>query len=182
MSTPLRWSSIVLALALLLPRGSAAQTVTELYATPDSLRLEAGQRQGLSVQAFDDAGNAVLAIRFRSTDTLVARVASNGTVSALAGGRARIVIEAGSRSKTIQVVVTGPVAAPVARSGARVAPAPTAPSAPAEPAPAPIPPAPLYTQLTAEPATLALLPTEHGRLQLRALRADSTVGAPEGAV
>lgn len=182
MSTPLRWSSIVLALALLLPRGSAAQTVTELYATPDSLRLEAGQRQGLSVQAFDDAGNAVLAIRFRSTDTLVARVASNGTVSALAGGRARIVIEAGSRSKTIQVVVTGPVAAPVARSGARVAPAPTAPSAPAEPAPAPIPPAPLYTQLTAEPATLALLPTEHGRLQLRALRADGTVGAPEGAV
>ncbi|HMV30995.1 MAG TPA: Ig-like domain-containing protein, partial [Gemmatimonadales bacterium] len=127
MSSPIRWSPLLAALALLLPRGAAAQAVTELYASPDTLRLEAGQRQGLSVQAFDDAGNAVLAIRYRSTDTLVARVASNGTVSALAGGRASVVIEAGSKSKTVLVVVRGPVAAPVARAGARVAPAPVTP-------------------------------------------------------
>lgn len=177
MSSPNRCSPLLVALALVLPREAAAQAVTELYATPDTLRLEAGQRQGLSVQAFDDAGNAVLAIRFRSTDTLVARVASNGTVSAVAGGRAGIVIEAGSKTRTVQVVVRGPVAAPVARAGARVAPPAEAPAQPAAP---PAPAAPVYTQLTAEPATLALLPTEHSRVQLRALRADGTVGAPEG--
>lgn len=177
---------LLAALAAALPAVLAAQTVTELYVSPDTLRLEAGQRQGLSAQAFDDAGNAVLAIRFRSSDTLIAKVAENGTVSAVTRGRARVVIEAGSKSRTVTILVNGPAPAPelaTARAAATV-PKPRAPAPSPPPAAAPVvepaaPPAPAVIQLTAEPASLELLPSEPGRIALRALRADGSVGAPE---
>ena len=44
---------------------------------------------------------------------------------------------------------------------------------------APLPPAIAITQLTAEPQALELLPSEPGRITLRALRADGSTGAPE---
>lgn len=143
-------------LALLLPliaRGVAAQNVTELYVTPDTVRLDAGQRQGLTVQAFDDAGNVILAVRYRAADTTIARVAPNGTVTANRAGRSEIVVQAGKKSRSVVVIVAGGAAAPVA------VPAPTSEIA----------------QLIAEPASLALLPTERGRVSVRAVRADGSV-------
>ena len=42
-----------------------------------------------AVQAFDEAGNAILSIKFKIADTLIARVATNGTVTAGRRGRIR---------------------------------------------------------------------------------------------
>ncbi|MDZ4864631.1 MAG: hypothetical protein SGJ01_14445 [Gemmatimonadota bacterium] len=145
----------------------AAQTVTELYVTPDTVRLEAGKRQGLGVQAFDDAGNAVLAINYRTADSLVARIASNGTITAGRAGRTQLMVEAGRKSRSVLVIVTGGAAAPAA------AVATAAPAAVASPTlmSAPINEVGL---LVAEPAGIALLPTERGRVNLRAFKVDGT--------
>jgi hypothetical protein len=149
-------------LTLGLSKAAAAQNVTELYVTPDTLRLDAGQRQGLTVQAFDDAGNVILAVRYRTADSLVARVAANGTVTAGRAGETQVVVTAGKKSRTIPVIVTGG------------APAPVALAASATPATIDI------AQLVAEPATLSLLPTEHSRVTIRAVRVDgSTAPTPK---
>ncbi len=138
-------------------RTGFAQNVTELYVTPDTLRLDAGQRQGLTVQAFDDAGNVILAIHYRTADSLVARVAANGTVSAARAGQTQVVVQAGKKSKTIPVIVVGGAveAAAAPGSGAQAVNE--------------------VTQLVAEPASLPLLPTERGRVVIRALRADGSI-------
>lgn len=154
-------SSFGLAAALLasLSSAAAAQNVTELYVTPDTLRLDAGQRQGLTVQAFDDAGNVILAIRYRAVDPLVAKVAANGTVTAARAGRTQVVVQAGKKSRAIAVIVTGGTPEPAVAAGAGVVTE--------------------IAQLIAEPATLALLPTERGRIAIRAVRVDgSTVPTP----
>jgi len=143
-------------------RSVLAQNVTELYVTPDTLRLDPGQRQGLTVQAFDDAGNVIVAVRYRTTDSLVARVAANGTVTAARAGQTQVVVQAGKKSKTVAVIVTGGAmeAAVAPGSGAQLVDE--------------------VAQLVAEPASLALLPTERGRITIRALRADgSVVPAPK---
>ncbi len=155
-----------------------AQTVTELYVSPDTVRLEAGKRQGLGVQAFDDAGNAVVAISYRTADSLVARVASNGTITAGRAGRTQLVVEAGRKTRSVLVIVTGGAAAP-APAAIAAAPAPAAIAA--APAPAAVASPTLMAApinevglLVAEPARLALLPTERGRVNLRALKVDGT--------
>ncbi len=147
----------------------AAQVVTELTVTPDTLRLAAGQRQGLSALAYDDAGNAVLDIRFRSSDTLVARVAPNGAVTAVSGGRARVHVEAGNRSAVVSVLVAGPTLVPGPTVRPVSLPEPSA-------APAALP---AITHLVAEPEQVSLLPSEQGRIQIRAIRADGSIGLPE---
>jgi hypothetical protein len=144
---------ILAVLSLVIPRAMAAQNVTELYVTPDTVRLEAGQRQGLTVQAFDDAGNVILAVRYRAADSLVARVAANGTVTAGRPGRSEIVVLAGKKSRSVTVIVSG-AAAPQAAVAAPVS---------------------EIVRLVAEPASLALLPTERGRVIVRAVRADGSV-------
>ncbi len=150
-------SLLVLILLLLSSKGAAAQNVTELYVTPDTLRLDAGQRQGLTVQAFDDAGNVILAIRYQAVDSLVARVASNGTVTAGRAGRSAILVQAGTKTKSVVVIVTGGVVEP------------------ATPATSKAPPVSQIIHLIAEPAALALLPTERGRVAVHAVRADGSI-------
>lgn len=149
-----RFLATALFLATLAGR-AGAQNVTELYVTPDTVRLQSGLRLGLTVQAFDDAGNVIMAVRYRAKDTSVARVAANGTVTAGRSGRTQIVVEAGQKTRAVTVVVAG-----TARTEA-----------------ASVTSGPLkeITQLLAEPAELALLPTERGRVTLRAFQAD---GAP----
>lgn len=154
----------------LLGRPLGAQAVTELYVTPDTLRLDAGTRQAVTAQAFDDAGNAILAIRYRMTDTLIATVASNGTVTALARGKTQLTVTAGRKVRTILVVVpNGPPPAVVTSTSAATTPAP---------APAPAPPVAAITQLIPEAPSLVLLPTEPARIPVRALRADGTMTGP----
>ena len=155
----------------------AAQNVTELYVTPDTVRLEAGQRQGITVQAFDEAGNAILAVRFRVADSSVARVAGNGTVSAGRHGRTLITVQAGQKSRSVLVLVNGGAPDPAAAASV---PAPSA-AAPVAVASAGMAPPPVdVAKLVAEPARLTLLPSERASVRITALRADgSTVPAPE---
>lgn len=151
--------SLTSALLAMLAREAGAQNVTELYVSPDTVRLEAGLRLGLTVQAFDDAGNVILAVKYRAKDTTVAKVAPNGTVTAGRSGRTQIVVEAGKKSRAVTVLVAG--------------------SPQPEPAPVGIParPAPEIAQLFAEPAEVTLLPTERGRVALRAVNTDGTPAA-----
>jgi uncharacterized protein YjdB len=160
--------------ALLLAAASplAAQNVTELYVSPDTLRLEVGQRQGLTVQAFDQAGNAILAVQFRVADSNVAEVAGNGTVIATRRGRTLITVQAGQKTRSVLVLVNRAPPEPAAAS------VPTAaePSTSAGMAP---PPAPV-SKLLAEPARLTLLPTERATVRITALGPDgNVVPAPE---
>jgi uncharacterized protein YjdB len=85
----------------------AQQPVSELFVQQDSLMLKVGQREGLSVQAYDDKGDAVLNIKYLVRDERIARVEASGTVTALAPGRTKIVVQAGKKSKTIDVLVAG---------------------------------------------------------------------------
>lgn len=163
------------ALALFGATAAAAQTVTELYVTPDTIRLASGGRQALAVQAFDDAGNAVLTFSFRSSDTSIALVAANGAVTAGQGGRAQVTVQAGGKSQVVPVIVTGPSA-----PAATVAAAPR----PAAPKPKPASPRPaakkMVAKLAAEPASLTLFPGQHAPLTVRAFDADgATIENPE---
>jgi len=135
---------------------AAAQNVTELYVTPDTVRLEPGMRQGLTVQAFDDAGNVILAVRYRVRDTMVARVATNGTVTAGRSGRTQIVVQAGEKTRTVAVLVAGVAAPEPVSTGGRAQPVQE------------------IAQLTADPAGLTLLPSERGRVRVQAFYADGT--------
>ncbi len=95
-------------LAALPPASALAQSaVSELFVQQDSLVLKVGQREGLSVQAYDEKGDAVLRIKYLVRDERIARVESSGTVTALAPGRTKIVVQAGKKSKTVDVLVTG---------------------------------------------------------------------------
>src|SRR5262245_24866852 len=179
--TRIRFALAALSLAIAGPL--AAQNVTELYVTPDTLRLEAGQKQGITVQAFDEAGNAILAVRFKIADSSVARVASNGTVRGTRRGRTTVTVQAGQKTKSVLVLVSGgaPTPAPVAQ-----APAPSTPAATAAPASGgtshtvsagmapPTPPADI-ARLSAEPARLTLLPSERALIRITAYRADGSV-------
>lgn len=97
----------LLALAIVPVASLAAQGVTELFVQQDSVLLKVGQRAGLSVQAYDEKGDAVLDIKYLVRDERIARVESSGTITALAPGRTKIVVQAGKKSKTIDVLVAG---------------------------------------------------------------------------
>jgi uncharacterized protein YjdB len=161
------------ALVLLAASPLAAQNVTELYVTPDTLRLEPGERQGVTVQAFDEAGNAILAVKFRVADSSIARVATNGTVDAGRRGRTTLTVQAGQKTQSVLILVAGGGPAPSPPTPVAAAPPPRV-SAGMTPPPADI------ARLVAVPASLTLLPSERSSIQITALRSDgSTDSAPE---
>ena len=96
--------------ALILLAGSQrgwAQSVTELYVSPDTLSLTVGQKQGLAVQAFDSNGNAIVRMTFHTTDDAVVVVEGTGTVTAVGPGTAQVIVSAGRKSKAVFVQVSG---------------------------------------------------------------------------
>jgi len=119
----------------------AAQAVTELFVQQDSVLLQVGQRTGLSVQAYDDKGDAVLDIKYLVRDPRIARVETTGTITGLAPGRTKVVVQAGKKSKTIDVLVAGL-------------------------------PEPVLKDLSVQPVSLTLLPTEVGHLTVTGTRPD----------
>ena len=143
---------MVAALVALLASAPAllAQAVTELYVSPDTLLLSAGQRRGLTVQAFDASGNIILAIRYSVADTAVASVAENGTVTGLRGGRTRVTVQSGKKTASVVVIVAGEI--------------------PRDTTPDPL--ASGVARLVAEPASISLLPTERARVVVSAYGAD----------
>ena len=148
-------------------RLAAQQNVVELEVQQDSLVLKVGQRAGLSVQAFDDKGNVVLAVKYRSSDEGVIRVAPNGTVTGVAPGVAQVVVQAGRKSKNVRVTVIG--AAPAPDSTRRPAPAEAAPATPRGPP---------VASLSIVPSTIYLLPAENLRVVARGAAADGASLGP----
>ncbi len=145
--------SALLALTLALPSAALAQ-VAEVQVTPARLALEAGKRTALYAAGYDRQGNLVPGTDFvfASSDTLVARVTTTGSVIGVAPGTAVIEARAGSRRATATVTVSG--AAGDAAAG--------------------------VASLAIEPASIALLPLEPARLSARALRGDGTGATAAG--
>jgi Tol biopolymer transport system component len=136
--------------ALLLSQSAAAQTVAEVQVTPETMTLGVGQKQALFATAFDSRGNILPTAKFtfRSSDTLVAQVRSDGTVIGIKPGLAKIEARAQGKSASMAVLITG--------GG----------SESARPSPAAV--------LTLEPASLTLFPGETARFRAQALKEDGT--------
>lgn len=137
------------ALATLIPGApAAAQTVSEVQVTPETMTLGVGQKQAIFAAAFDQRGNLIPSakITFWSSDTLIAQVRKDGTVLGVTPGLAKIEARTQGRRASLAVLITG-----TARG------------------------APVASVLTLEPATVTLLPGESVRISAQALRED---GAP----
>lgn len=133
---------------------ASAQAIAEVQVTPDELRLEAGQDTRLFAAAYDPQGRIIASasITYLSSDTTIATVSADGSVTGHAAGTALVEAVAGGRRDTAQVIVTSST------------PAPAAPPAPAVP----------VSAIILEPATLALIPLEPGRLIAHVSTADSS--------
>jgi Tol biopolymer transport system component/uncharacterized protein YjdB len=147
---------LVLLAALGVAPAARAQTVTELYVTPDTLTLDVGQKQGLTVQAFDANGNAILRINYRSTDDGIVVVEGAGTVTGVAAGEAQIVVTAGRKTALVYVQVGGDSRSSAGASAAAAAAAAN------------------FTSMTVDPAAVFLLPGERGRVRAVGVRADGS--------
>jgi Tol biopolymer transport system component len=142
----LRYLRSGLALATLVPgMSAAAQTVSEVQITPETMTLGAGQKQALFATAFDQRGNLIPAAKFSfwSSDTLVAEVRKDGTVLGVSPGLAKIEARSQGKRASMAVLITGAARSPVVGS-----------------------------VLTLEPASVTLLPGETVRIAPQALRED----------
>jgi uncharacterized protein YjdB len=136
------------ALATLIPGApAAAQTVSEVQVTPETMTLGVGQKQALFATAFDQRGNLIPSakITYWSSDTLIAQVRKDGTVLGITPGLAKIEARSQGKRASLAVLITG-----TARG------------------------APVASVLTLEPATVTLLPGESVRITPQALREDGS--------
>ncbi len=151
---------LLLVVTLILPssilRGQAA---VEVQVTPSQLRLAVGQRERLFLSAYDANGNLLAepAFTFVVSQSAVAGVAADGTVTALAPGSARVEIRSGTGKASVAVTVTAP---------------PPVPPPAAEPEPVPI--LPPGARLVPTPASLRLLRLESARVAVALLTADNS--------
>jgi uncharacterized protein YjdB len=139
------------ALATLIPGApAAAQTVSEVQVTPETMTLGVGQKQAIFAAGFDQRGNLIPSakITFWSSDTLIAQVRKDGTVLGVSPGLAKIEARSQGKRASLAVLITG-----TARG------------------------APIASVLTLEPAAVTLLPGESVRISPQALREDGTPAA-----
>ena len=154
---PLRLLPYLLAfqalVALIRPEAVAAQGVSEVQVTPETMTLGAGQKQALFATAFDQRGNLIpnAKFTFRSSDTLIARVQRDGTVIGVKPGLAKIEAMSQGRRASMAVLITGGGSS--AGSPSRAASA---------------------SVLTLDPASLTLFPGETARIRAQALKDDGT--------
>ena len=151
------WASLRLAgwLLVLASAPAAAQAVTEVQVTPETMTLGVGAKQTLFAAAYDRQGNLIPAAKFtfRSSDTLIARVLRDGTVLGVAPGLAKVEARAQGRRASLAVLITGAVD-----------------SATAGP--------PAGSVLTLEPASMSLLPGESVVVAPQAVLEDGTPVPP----
>ncbi len=154
-----RGSLTRLALVLGLAGEIAAQIPVEVQASPDVLSLEVGQVERLFVSAFDATGNIVQhpGFTFAITDTSVAHITPDGTVSGRRTGVARVYARAGRGEAVIAVVVL---------AGGQAPPPPVS----TDPGLRDLPPGATLQVRT----TLSLLPGERARLEATAVFPDSS--------
>src|SRR6185436_6336454 len=113
---------LLAALALVLPAGAAAQSVSEVQVAPPSVNIRVGERTGLLATAFDRIGNVIPTIRiiWSSNNINIAKVDNNGTVTGVANGVAIIEARVGQRRGQAAIQVgSGSSAPPPAPPAAR---------------------------------------------------------------
>ena len=152
--------ALVTGLALALTTGmrpAAAQTVSEVQVTPETMTLGVGQKQPIFATAYDRHGNLIATAKFTfwSSDTSIARVSREGSVQGVAPGLAKVEARVQGRRASLAVLITGGAAT---NGGTSV-----------------------ETVLTLEPATAMVLPGETVRITPQALRADGSA-VPVGRV
>ena len=131
------------ALALTAAPSAVAQTASEVQVTPETMTLGVGQRQPIFATAYDRQGNIIPTAKFTfwSSDTAIARVSREGSVTGVAPGLAKVEARVQGRRASLAVLITG---AAGANGGTSVG-----------------------TVLTLEPATAMVLPGETVRLTPR---------------
>ncbi len=100
----------VLALAMLgVVTTGVAQTATEVQVTPETMTLGVGQRQSIFATAYDRQGNLMASAKFTfsSSDTAIARVSREGTVTGVAPGLAKVEARVQGKVASLAVLITG---------------------------------------------------------------------------
>jgi uncharacterized protein YjdB len=147
-----RGLAILLALTCLFaPAPLSAQAANEVQVTPETMTLAVGQRQPIFATAYDRQGNLLASAKFAfsSSDTAVARVASDGTVLGVAPGLAKIEARILGKRASLAVLITGGTAGPSANAA-------------------------IGSALTLEPTAAMLLPGENVQITPQALREDGS--------
>jgi uncharacterized protein YjdB len=87
----------------------AAQSVSEVQVTPETMTLAVGQKQAIFATAYDRQGNLIATAKFTfwSSDTAIAKVARDGTVLGVASGLAKIEARTQGRRASLAVLITG---------------------------------------------------------------------------
>jgi hypothetical protein len=142
---------------------SAAQTVTEVQVTPETMTMAVGQRQPIFAAAYDRQGNLIPSAKFGfwSSDTLIARVGKDGTVLGVSPGLAKVEARLQGKRASMAVLITG-----TGTNGAGNG----------------QPSVPPGSVLTLDPASIILLPGETIRVTPQALREDATPSPTPGKV
>ena len=91
------------------PVSLAAQTVSEVQVTPETMTLAVGQKQPIFATAYDRQGNLIAAAKFTfwSSDTSIAKVSRDGTVQGVAAGLAKVEARTQGRRASLAVLITG---------------------------------------------------------------------------
>ncbi len=86
----------------------SARPVSAIIVSPSQLALTVGQTVRLSAQVTDANGNVLSgrAVAFRSDNTTIATVATDGTVTAIAAGSTTIAVTSEGRTASVNVVVS----------------------------------------------------------------------------
>ena len=136
------------AAGLLAVAPAAAQTVSEVQVTPETMTIAVGQKQPIFATAYDRQGNLIATAKFTfwSSDTAIAKVSREGSVQGIAAGLAKVEARTQGRRASLAVLITG------ASSGAGSA----------------------GSLLTLEPTTAMLLPGESIRITPQAVHEDGS--------
>jgi uncharacterized protein YjdB len=88
---------------------AAAQTVSEVQVTPETMTLTVGQKQPIFATAYDRQGNLIASAKFvfSSSDTSIARVSREGSVQGVAPGLAKVEARTQGRRASLAVLITG---------------------------------------------------------------------------
>jgi uncharacterized protein YjdB len=142
------WSCLV---AAGFPVPLAAQTVSEVQVTPETMTLGVGQRQPIFATAYDRQGNLIPSAKFTfwSSDTSIARVSRDGMVQGVAAGLAKVEARTLGRRASLAVLITGAATGQGASAGGSL--------------------------LTLDPTTAMLLPGERIRVTPQAVHEDGSV-------
>jgi uncharacterized protein YjdB len=138
-------------MAAVAPVRLAAQGVSEVQVTPETMTLAVGQKQPIFATAYDRQGNLIAAAKFTfwSSDTAIAKVSREGTVQGMAAGLAKVEARTQGRRASLAVLITG------GSSGAGSA----------------------GSLLTLEPTTAMLLPGESVLITAQAVHEDGSTTA-----